>query len=893
MTARHSSRQRARTWGLLLLFVAAPLLVWFTSPGRDIAPAMAQDVTATPIATQLPTGTPTSTPTLAPEPAPSSTATLAAPTATLPVSTLTPTPMVAPSATPGGAQLPFRDGFESGTLDHWSTATAMVVQQDDVSTGAFAARAQANGGATFARARLAFPQGELNVQLRFSVAALDPTSTNLVGIRSGTDAPLLAVFISGSGELGLRNDLTGVATTSSVMVSTGIWHEIEVHTVTGASGGADVWLDGILIDQLSGPQVLGDSPVGFFQIGEDQDGARFNVAFDDVVADSVKISESLVAPTPSATVSSASVDDRSVFGAAEAGLALSKTKSKFNGYVTASLTGFAPSSTVTLRWPDGLLLGQGTTDGSGSETLQFRTPLYPLGNYLITATDAEGHSASATLRVIPRIKLTQSSGPAGVTIRVYCYGFAAGDRIAIQWHPLGGSSFAVLKTITAADNGRASSLVTIPTDAVVGSHTIRAKVVGISRSTSTSFTLVAPTPTATPTITPTRSPTLSPTPTLTPTRTATPTRTPTATPGGSVVVMAAGDIACGKATTSGWCQQANTASLIQTAAPDAVLALGDIQYECAELDDFQAYFHPTWGAFKSRIHPTTGNHEYETGSPCVTATGDGSDYFEYFGSVAGDPNKGYYSFDLGAWHIVALNSNCSKVGGCAAGSPQEKWLRADLQANSSPCTLAFMHYPRFSSVAPFSSLTALWQALYDNHAEIVLAAHDHHYERYGPRDAAGNANTNHGLVEFIVGTGGKQPDQAFGTLDSPLARGSVPGVLKLTLSGSGYSWAFVPVPGFTFNDSGSGSCHGGSADASSEVALSAGELPPVHHTPSSDVLLTSVAPADRAARMGFVLTGGWVAVWSVGAGILVLVVRSRSKRPTDPQETAIRSPIRQ
>jgi hypothetical protein len=241
---------------------------------------------------------------------------------------------------------------------------------------------------------------------------------------------------------------------------------------------------------------------------------------------------------------------------------------------------------------------------------------------------------------------------------------------------------------------------------------------------------------------------------------------------------------------------------------------------------------------------------------------------------------------------VALNSNCSKVGGCAAGSPQEKWLRADLQANSSPCTLAFMHYPRFSSVAPFSSLTDLWQALYDNHAEIVLAAHDHHYERYGPRDAAGNANTNHGLVEFIVGTGGKQPDQAFGTLDSPLAKGSVPGVLKLTLSGSGYSWAFVPVPGFTYNDSGSGSCHGPSADASSEVALSAGELPPVRRTPSSDVSLTSVAPADRAARMGFVLNGGWAALWSVGAGTLVLVVRGRSKRPTDLQETAIRSPIR-
>jgi hypothetical protein len=438
MTARHSARQLARTWALLLLVAAASFAVWVTSPGRDTAPAMAQDVTATLIATQLPTGTPTSTPTLTPQPAPSSTATLAAPTATLPVSTLTPTPTVTPSATPGGAQLPFRDGFESGTLGHWSTATAMVVQQDDVSTGAFAVRAQANGGASFARARLAFPQGELYVQLRFSVAALDPTSTNLVEIRSGTDAPLLAVFISGSGELGLRNDLTGVATTSSVMVSTGIWHEIEVHAVTGASGGADVWLDGVLIDQLSGPQVLGDSPVGFFQIGEDQDGASFNVAFDDVVADSVKIPGSLVAPT--ATVSSAGVDDSSAIGAAEAGLTLSKTKSKFNGYVTASVTGFEPRSTVTLRWPDGLLLGEVTTDSSGSESLQFRTPLYPLGNYILTAADTEGHTASATLRdqADPGLGSGRGNDP-GVLLRFRARGQDRDPVASPQWKLLYGT----------------------------------------------------------------------------------------------------------------------------------------------------------------------------------------------------------------------------------------------------------------------------------------------------------------------------------------------------------------------------------------------------------------------------------------------------------------------
>jgi hypothetical protein len=198
----------------------------------------------------------------------------------------------------------------------------------------------------------------------------------------------------------------------------------------------------------------------------------------------------------------------------------------------------------------------------------------------------------------------------------------------------------------------------------------------------------------------------------------------------------------------------------------------------------------------------------------VTATGDARDYFQYFGAVAGDPSKGYYSFDLGSWHIIALNTNCSKVGGCAAGSAQETWLRADLQTHPTSCTMAFMHYPRYSTVAPYSSLTALWQALYDNNAEIVLAAHDHHYERFGPRDANGNADQARGIVEFIVGTGGKQPNQSFGGMDTPLATGTAPGVVKLTLNSSSYDWQFVPTTGYSYNDFGSRSCHGSTASGS-------------------------------------------------------------------------------
>jgi mannose-6-phosphate isomerase-like protein (cupin superfamily) len=282
--------------------------------------------------------------------------------------------------------------------------------------------------------------------------------------------------------------------------------------------------------------------------------------------------------------------------------------------------------------------------------------------------------------------------------------------------------------------------------------------------------------------------------------------------------MAAGDIVCGSGTTTGWCRQQQTSDLILAHNPDAILALGDVQYECAQMFDFTTYFDPTWGRFKSKIYPTTGNHEYKTSTNpsdvCYGAPPNAQDYFAYFGPVAGDPAKGYYSFNLGAWHLVALNSNCSQVGGCAAGSAQERWLRADLQANASQCTLAFMHYPRFSTVAPYTSMQALWQALYDYGAEIVLAAHDHHYERYDPCNPAGGADPTWGIREFIVGTGGKQPNQSFGTMDQPVAKGTVPGVLKLTLRATGYDWQFVPISGYTYNDSGSGTCHGAPSGAS-------------------------------------------------------------------------------
>lgn len=324
-------------------------------------------------------------------------------------------------------------------------------------------------------------------------------------------------------------------------------------------------------------------------------------------------------------------------------------------------------------------------------------------------------------------------------------------------------------------------------------------IVTSSSGSGPTATSVPPTPTTGPTtVPPTNTPIITPTPT-----------TPA---GGTVVVMAAGDIVCGAKSTNSWCQQSATANVIEARSPNAVLALGDVQYECAQAADFATYFDPTWGRFKSKIYPSVGNHEYKTSTnssdPCYQSPPNARDYFNYFGPVAGDPSKGYYSFDLGAWHLISLNSNCAFVGGCGAGSAQEQWLRADLAAHPNTCTLAFMHYPRFSSVAPFTSMQPFWQALYDAGAEVVLTAHDHHYERYGPRTPSGANDPAFGISEIMVGTGGKQPNQGFGTKDTPLVKGTTMGVLEMTLRPTSYDWRFVPVAGQTWTDTGSGTCHG-------------------------------------------------------------------------------------
>ena len=279
------------------------------------------------------------------------------------------------------------------------------------------------------------------------------------------------------------------------------------------------------------------------------------------------------------------------------------------------------------------------------------------------------------------------------------------------------------------------------------------------------------------------------------------------------VVVGAGDIACDPSSpyynagagTATRCRQKDTSDVLSGAA--AVLALGDNQYGAGALSAYTTSYDPTWGRLKAITRPVPGNRDY--GTPGA----DG--YFDYFngaggiGGPAGNRGEGYYSFDVGAWHLIALNSNCNRVA-CSAGSAQERWLRADLAAHPTSCTLAYMHASRFSSGRPASSISVapLYKALYESGVDVALAANARDYERFAPQTHVGRSSPKYGIRQFVVGTGG----HSLGTFgpakrNSEVRDNQTFGVLELTLGAAGYSWRFVPVAGGTFADAGAGACH--------------------------------------------------------------------------------------
>jgi hypothetical protein len=252
-----------------------------------------------------------------------------------------------------------------------------------------------------------------------------------------------------------------------------------------------------------------------------------------------------------------------------------------------------------------------------------------------------------------------------------------------------------------------------------------------------------------------------------------------------------------------------TAALVRDIA-GTVATLGDHAYESGSKQEFSRCYDPTWGSEKARTRPAAGNHDYEIRNA--------SGYFDYFGEAAGNRGEGYYSYDLGAWHIIVLNSNCEPIGGCGTNSRQGRWLRADLAAHPATCTLAYWHHPLFSSGKEHGgdeAMRPVWQALYDAGADVVLSAHEHHYERFAPQDPDGRLDRKRGIRQFVVGTGGRS-HYGFGRIleTSEVRNAETFGVLVLTLRRASYDWVFVPAGSRLdrnderiFPDSGTTDCH--------------------------------------------------------------------------------------
>jgi len=271
--------------------------------------------------------------------------------------------------------------------------------------------------------------------------------------------------------------------------------------------------------------------------------------------------------------------------------------------------------------------------------------------------------------------------------------------------------------------------------------------------------------------------------------------TPTPPVQPSFTIATAGDIADCEFVPVAESGAARTAALV-TAQDAVVLTLGDTTYPVGAPAEFTNCFQPTWGAFKARIRPVPGNHEYMTPG----AAG----YFGYFGAQAGPDQRGYYSFDLNGWHFIALNSSVD----ASPGSPQYQWLAADLASSTALCTIAYWHYPVFSSAqnGSVAHMQAVFAALQAAGVEIVLNGHDHVYERFAPQTASGTPDAR-GVREFIVGTGGKDL-YAFRTPqpNSEVRYNATHGVLRLSLGTDRYDWDYVPTAG-TFRDTGSDVCH--------------------------------------------------------------------------------------
>jgi len=325
------------------------------------------------------------------------------------------------------------------------------------------------------------------------------------------------------------------------------------------------------------------------------------------------------------------------------------------------------------------------------------------------------------------------------------------------------------------------------------------------------------------------------------------------------VIAAAGDIACdptsssynGGNGTSGSCHAMKTSNMLVNGGFSAILPLGDNQYYCGGYQAFMQSYDASWGRVKGITHPSVGNHEYLTsgGTDC-DPTGKGLGYFQYFGAAAGLASQGYYSYNIGTWHLIALNSNCSSAGGCSASSAQGTWLVADLAAHANMCTLAYWHIPLYSSGGRANGNSLyFWQALYAAHADVVLSSHDHTYERFAPQDPYAHLDTANGIREFIVGTGGANHTSFVTVAANSEVRDSTSfGIMEMTLHAKSYDWNFVPDTAGGFTDAGTGTCHSSGGDTAPPTAPTNLAATAVS---TNEVDLSWTASADNVGVAGY------------------------------------------
>ena len=263
------------------------------------------------------------------------------------------------------------------------------------------------------------------------------------------------------------------------------------------------------------------------------------------------------------------------------------------------------------------------------------------------------------------------------------------------------------------------------------------------------------------------------------------------TPSAPAVFVGAGDI--GDCTTRG---SALTAQLLDR-TPGTVFTAGDNAYPSGSAENLRDCYTPTWGRHLGRTRPAPGNHEYESAGAAP--------YFQYFGERAGPPGLGYYSYSLGSWRVLSLNSEV----GIDAGSAQMVWLRGELSSNRTPCALAYFHKPLFSSGfhGDQSQMREMWRVLYELGVDVVIAAHEHNYERFAPQDFLGRFDSARGIRQFIVGTGGTALRAVGAPRPNSEVHGSSWGLLMLTLEDSLYRWEFLPAEPGGFQDAGVGQCH--------------------------------------------------------------------------------------